>query len=137
MSDVNKDFDLELGNEIPEMPVGKKNKKPSQTDGVKLIDPEDDRENWPTIIIDAADGMPNYEFVAAHGTKKNGSVFGHELQIMRGVEVQVPPSVVYGLRDTMATHYIQRRDPLTGQNIMIKQERSSIPWRLVKGGKYC
>lgn len=103
---------------------------------VKFIDPEMDRENWPTIIIEMEEGKPNYEFVTSHGTMKNNKPFGHELQIMRGVEVPVPPSIVESLQRTVATHFVPRRDPVTGRLNMERQDRSAIPWRLVKAGKY-
>lgn len=99
------------------------------------IDPEDDRENWPTIYIDSEEGKPNYEYLAVHGTKKNGQPFGHELQVMREVSVQVPPSIVHMLRSAVSTHYSQRRGP-DGRNQLVRQNRSAIPWRLVDGGKY-
>jgi len=101
-----------------------------------FIDPEDDRENWPTIRIESEEGKPNYEYVSAHGTKQNGDSFGHELQIMRGVDVKVPPSIVHTLMDAVSTHIFMRRDPITGRNIQDRQDRTACPWRLVRGGKY-
>jgi hypothetical protein len=103
----------------------------------KALDPEDDRDNWPTIHIEMEENRPNYEYLASHGTKKDGTAFGHELQVMRGVDVKVPPSIVYMLRDAVAAHYVQRRDPVSNKMTMIRQDRSSIPWRLINGGKYC
>lgn len=100
------------------------------------LDPEDDRENWPTIHIEMEDGKPNYEFLAMHGTKKNGQPFGHELQVMRGVDVKVPPSIVNMLRMAVAAHYVPTRDPQTGKSKLQRQDRSSVPWRLIHGGKY-
>jgi len=100
------------------------------------IDPEYDRENWPTILIDMEDGKPNYEFLSVHGTLGNGEPFDHDLKVMRGVNVQVPPSVVNMLRTAISAHYTQRKDPVTGTNIMIRSDRSAVPWRLVRGGKY-
>jgi len=102
----------------------------------KEIDPEYDRENWPTIMIDMEDGKPNYEFLSVHGTLKNGEPFDHDLKVMRGVNVQVPPSVVNMLRTAVSAHYVQRQDPVTGTSIMVRSDRSAIPWRLVRGGKY-
>jgi len=102
----------------------------------KKLDPEMDRDNWPTVHIEMEEGKPNYEYLAAHGTMKDGRPFGHELQVMRGVDVQVPPSIVYALQDSIASHYVQRRDPVSGRQSMIRQDRSSIPWRLIKAGKY-
>ncbi len=101
-----------------------------------MIDPEDDRKNWPTIMVDMEDDKPNYEFLAAHGTKKDGAPFSHELQVMRGVNVQVPPSIVYVLRDAISTHFIPIRNQTTGKMDLARQDRSALPWRLVKGGKY-
>lgn len=103
---------------------------------VVALDPERDRKNWPTIHLEAEEGKPNYEYLAAHGTMKNGDPFGHELQVMRGVDVQVPPSIVYVLQDAVGAHYAQSRDPVTGRMRMNKQDRSAVPWRLIKGGKY-
>lgn len=109
---------------------------PKSPKSPEFIDPEDDKENWPTIMIDPEKGAPNYEFVAAHGTKADGTPFGKDYQIMRGIEVAVPPSVVNVLKLAMATTYEQAQDPVTGKNKLIRQDRSSIPWRLVKPGKY-
>lgn len=102
----------------------------------KFIDPEDDRENWPTIRIELEDGKPNYEFISVHGTKQDGSPVGHDLQVMRGVDVKVPPSVVNALREAVSAHYVPRRDPQTGRNSLERQDRSAIPWQLVRAGKY-
>lgn len=124
------DFGLDLAPEQPAPSIKGKVK------AAKEIDPEDDRANWPTIRIDAEEGMPNYAYVSANGTKKNGEPFGWDMQIMRGVDVQVPPSIVYCLQDAVATHIFMRRDPITGRNIQERQNRASIPWRLVRGGKY-
>jgi hypothetical protein len=144
---VNDDFDLG-GTEEFVLPAPKKGKgktvvvnapiaaasEPVEAELIEL-DPEEDRANWPTIRIDSEDGKPNYEFVAAHGTLKNGESFGHELQLMRGVDVQVPPSIVYALRDMIATHHVPVRDA-SGRVSLHRQDRSAIPWQLVKGGKY-
>jgi hypothetical protein len=103
---------------------------------VDEIDPELDKENWPVITIDPVKGHPNYEFVAAHGTLKNGQPFSKECQIMRGVEVAVPPSIVNVLKIAVSASYTQVPDPLTGKNMMVRSDQSSVPWRLVKPGKY-
>jgi len=100
------------------------------------IDPERDKDNWPTIIIDMENEKPNYEYVAAHGTMRDGSPFSRECQIQRGVEVKVAPSIVRVLQTAVSAHFVQRPDPITGKMIMDRQDRSSIPWRLVKAGKY-
>lgn len=102
----------------------------------EAIDPEDDRDNWPEIEIDYEDGKPNFEFLAASGTRKNGKPFNHELRVMRGTPVAVPPSIVNMLRETKRTTYRQRRDPETGRNVMVPEDRPPIPWRLVEKGKY-
>ncbi len=101
-----------------------------------VIDPELDRENWPIIMIDNEDGKPNYEFVAAHGTLRNGDAFSRECQIMRGVEVPVPPSIVNVLNLAVSAHYKHVKDPETGNNKLVRSDRSSVPWRIVKPGKY-
>jgi hypothetical protein len=138
---VNDDFDL---GETEEFVLPGKGKAPSKVEVaeevlevVELVelDPEEDRANWPIIRLDSEEGKPNYEYIAAHGTMRNGQSFGHELQIMRGVEVQVPPSIVYVLRDMIATHHVPVRDS-SGRVKLERQNRSSIPWQLVKGGKY-
>lgn len=97
------------------------------------LDPEEDRENWPVIHIEMEDEKPNYEYLAAHGTMQNGQPFGHELQVMRGVDVAVPPSIVYSLRDAISSHYSSRRDS-SGKTSLVKQDRSAVPWRLVSPG---
>lgn len=152
---MNDEFDLgvDLGmtpeDIVPNLDVPKKGKKPAAKKAAPpaaadapppkqepFIDPEDDRDNWPTIKIDAEEGKPNYEYVSAHGTKQNGEPFGWDMQIMRGVDVKVPPSIVYCLQDAVSTHIYMRRDPITGRNIQERQDRSATPWRLVRGGKY-
>lgn len=147
---VNDEFDLDGIDGLAEKPKAKvtpakktaKKAAPSKAEPEVVeaervvLDPEDDRENWPTIHVDSEEGKPNYEYLAAHGTKKNGSSFGHELQVMRGVDVKVPPSIVYNLQDAVSAHFSPSRDPLTGKNNLIRTNRSSIPWRLIKGGKY-
>ena len=99
------------------------------------LDPEEDRENWPIIHIEMEDEKPNYEYLAAHGTMQNGQPFGHELQVMRGVDVAVPPSIVYALRDAISSHYSSRRDS-SGKTSLVKQDRSAIPWRMVNPGPH-
>ncbi len=145
---VNDEFDLdsELSGvdtahvKVPAKGKGKGNAKadpesaqaaPAKAD----LDPEEDRGNWPIIHIEMEDEKPNYEYLAAHGTMQNGQPFGHELQVMRGVKVAVPPSIVYALRDAVSSHYSSRRNP-SGKTIMVKQERSAIPWRMVNPGPH-
>lgn len=105
---------------------------PTPSKKSKAIDPEDDRANWPTIHIDFEDGKPNYEFLAARGTKKDGTPFTHELKVQRGVDVQVPPSIVDVLRNAQEARYSQAdlSQPVRRTN------RSGIPWQLVNKGKY-
>ena len=134
---TSEELDLGLGDiDIQPIPEQKSKKKADAPAKAGAIDPEDDRDNWPVIHIEMEDGKPNFEYVAAHGTKRDGTPFGHELQVMRGVDAKVPPSIIYCLRDAVSDHYVQRRDPMTGQMTMEKQNRSAIPWRMVKGGKY-
>lgn len=130
MSDANTDFEIDLEGTAPaEVPT--KNKKKA------TIDPEHDRDNWPVIHIEMEEDKPNYEYLAAHGTLKNGQPFGHELQVMRGVDVAVPPSIVNMLRTSVAAHYRHVPNPQNPKKMMlVRSDRSSIPWRLVKGGKY-
>jgi hypothetical protein len=116
----------------------KDNKAPAKkVAAAKNIDPEDDRDNWPVIQVDHEDGKSNFEFISVSGTKKDGKPFTHDLRVMRGVDVPVPPSVVGMLRSSMRAHYHQTQDPTTGRNIMHKTERPPIPWRMVEKGKYC
>lgn len=103
----------------------------------KALDPEEDRANWPTIFIDFEDGKPNYEYVGVSGTMKDGRPFTHSLQVQRGVDVVVPPSVVNMLRTTKQTHYHQTADPVTGRQVMHQNDRAPLPWRLIEKGKYC
>lgn len=102
------------------------------------IDPEDDRENWPTIYIDFEEGKGNFEFITASGTKRNGAPFQHDLQIQRGVNVKVPPSAVHNLRDAVSTQYRSVPDPAQGgrRNKLISFDKSALPWQLVDPGKY-
>lgn len=118
--------------EIPELE--EEMKAPAKK--VKAIDPEDDRENWPVISIDFEDGHPNYAFCGASGTKKDGSPFTHSMQIQRGVDVSVPPSIVNMLRSAKEARYNQVANPITGRQDMIKTERSGLPWHIVEKGKY-
>ena len=145
MNDEYKDLDLGIEDEetleVPKKAPKKPSKEAAPTEAQEMeimpeIDPEMDRVNWPTIHIEMEDGKPNYEFVSASGTMKNGKPFGHDLQIMRGVDVQVPPSIVHVLRDAIATHHVPRRDPSNGKLKMERQDRSAVPWRLIKSGKY-
>lgn len=103
----------------------------------KVLDPEEDKENWPTIFVDYEDGKPNFEFIHVAGTMKDGRPFEHSLRVMRGVDVKVPPSVVNMLKTTKQTHFHQTPDPVTGGMTMNRSDRSPIPWRLTEKGKYC
>jgi hypothetical protein len=128
-NDLGLNDDASVDMEAPE-PVKPKKAQPK-------VDPERDKKNWPEIMIEMESGKPNYEFLSAHGTDQEGRPFGHDLQVMRGVPVKVPPSVYNMLKESVADHYIQVRDPDTGRNKMIRQERSTVPWRPVNPGKYC
>ena len=124
----------ELGLELEEV-MADEEPKP-KTPKKKVIDPEDDRENWPVIQIDFEDGHPNYAFCGASGTKQDGSPFTHSLQVQRGVDVKVPPSIVNMLRSAKEARYNQVPDPVSGRVNMVKTERSGIPWHIVEKGKY-
>ena len=130
MADANTDFGIDLENTAPAEVPAKRSKK-------EAIDPELDRDNWPVIHIEMEEDKPNYEYLAAHGTLKNGQPFGHELQVMRGVDVAVPPSIVNMLRTSVAAHYRHVPDPKNPKKMqLVRSDRSAVPWRLVKGGKY-
>jgi hypothetical protein len=103
------------------------------------IDPEDDRENWPTIQVETEDNKENYAFLAVSGTKADGKSFTHQLQVQRGVDVKVPPSVVNMLKTTKQTIFRQVEIFEGGapRMKMVRQDRPSIPWQLISGGKYC
>lgn len=116
--------------------MAKKNINEEFATEVNEIDPEHDKANWPTIHIDNVKELPNYEYVAAHGTYKDGSPLSREFQIMRGTDVQVPPSIVNVLKIAICTEYESKNDPMTGKNILVPVTRSSIPWRMVKQGNY-
>lgn len=101
----------------------------------KVLDPEDDRANWPTISISSEDGKPNYETVIVYGTKQDGTPFGHDLQIMRDTPVKVPPSVVNALKEAVSAHFHPKRGE-DGRQKLVRQDRPSIPWQLIDKGKY-
>lgn len=122
MSDENDNFGIPQ-NEAPPAAAAKK---------AKALDPEEDKVNWPTIFIDFEDGKPNYEFLGVSGTMKDGRPFTHTLQVQRGVDVPVPPSVVNMLRDAKAM--VGTQPDLTKP--MVRTNRSSLPWHLVEKGKY-
>ena len=134
---TSEELDLGLGDiDIQPIPEPKSKKKVETPVKASAIDPEDDRDNWPTIRIESVDGKPNYETIVCGGTRKNGKPFLHDLQIFRGHDVAVPPSVVNTLLEAVEAHHVPRRDPATGKSMLVKQNRSAIPWRMVKGGKY-
>ena len=134
---TSEELDLGLGDiDIQPIPEAKSKKKAEAPVRATAIDPEDDRENWPTIRIEPVEGKPNYETIVCGGTRKNGKPFLHELQILREHDVKVPPSVVNTLLEAVEAHHVPRRDPVTGKAMLMKQNRSAIPWRMVKGGKY-
>ena len=134
---TSEELDLGLGDiDIQPIPEAKSKKKAEAPVRAAAIDPEDDRENWPTIRIESVDGKPNYETIVCGGTRKNGKPFLHEMQILREHDVKVPPSVVNTLLEAVEAHHVPRRDPVTGKAMLMKQNRSAIPWRMVKGGKY-
>jgi hypothetical protein len=125
-----------LGTEFTEEPIVAKKPATKKAAPAEEIDPERDRDNWPVIYIEREKDRPNYEFLQVQGTYRDGSPLIHQLRVMRGVDVAVPPSIVRMLRDSIATHYEQRLDPMTNTITMERSDRSSVPWRLVSGGKY-
>jgi hypothetical protein len=135
---MNEEFDLGIPagpQDIPQ-PKPKAQGKKKDVSVAPEIDPEDDRANWPIIYVEFEEGKPNFEFMAVQGTKKDGTPFDHYLRVQRGVEVAVPPSIVHMLRDAISTHMKQVRNMQTGLNDRIFTDRSAVPWRLVKAGKY-
>jgi hypothetical protein len=102
----------------------------------KFIDPEQDRDNWPVIKIARVKGRPNFHYCSASGTLKNGKPFNHELKVMRGVDVPVPPSIVNMLQTSERTEYEQSYDPISGRGFLEASNVPPIPWQLIKGGKY-
>jgi len=129
------EFDLNDADLEAALEPAAKARKPKTVE--KVLDPEEDRENWPTIFIDFEDKKPNYEFVGVSGTMKDGRPFTHSMQIQRGVDAKVPPSVVNMLRSTKQTVYHQSPDPMTGRMNMNRSDRAPLPWRLIEKGKYC
>jgi hypothetical protein len=127
MSEFDLDEELSKADATPKKVPAKK---------AKVIDPEDDRKNWPVIEVDFEDQKPNFHYVSVAGTKKDGKPFQHDLKLQRGVEVPVPPSIVNMLRSTKKTVITQSQDPLTGRAVNHETERPPIPWRLVEKGKY-
>lgn len=128
---VNDEFDWGLGEETPAEPKEAKSKK------AKKLDPEEDRANWPTIQIAFEDAKPNFEFIGVAGTMKDGRPFSHQLRVQRGVDVQVPPSVVNMLRSTKQAHYHQKADAQTGRMELVRTDRPPLPWQLIDKGAYC
>lgn len=106
------------------------------------IDPEIDRENWPSIQLAHEDGKPNYAYLGVSGTHldKDGKTwipFTHAFQVRRGDIIQVPPSIVGMLQTTIETRFEQETDPVSGRIEMKRYDRPGIPWQLIKPGKYC
>lgn len=73
------------------------------------------------IIIDEVEGETNSEVVGVNG------VF---YQIQRGVEVEVPESVVEVLRNAIGTRWVQTQRA-DGRVDLVPRSYSTIPWRLV------
>ena len=82
---------------------------------------KDRKSGWPIVWIDAVDGQPNYEVVGV-----NGEIY----QIMREMEVPVPPPVLAVLRDAVAERIVQVHDP-NGGVLTKRQKYSAVPWRLI------
>lgn len=146
----NDEFDL---NEALDGADVKPQKVPAKK-AAKKIDPEDDRKNWPVIRIARVKGLPNFHYLSASGTRPGpmnsdgtpktdakdkpilGKPFNHELKVMRGVDVPVPPSIVNMLNSTFRTEYEQTYDPITGRGVLEASDVPPIPWQLVEKGKY-
>ena len=106
------------------------------------IDPEVDRKNWPTIQLSHEDGKLNYEYLGASGTHlgedgKTWKPFTHALQVMRGVPVKVPPSIVGMLQTSIEARFEDKTNPVTGRVELVRTERPALPWQLIDPGKYC
>jgi len=82
---------------------------------------KDRKAGWPIIVIDEVVGQPNYEVV---------SINGHVYQIMRAVEVPVPPEVVEVLKCAVEERIIQSRGP-AGLIETKRHKYYAIPWRVV------
>lgn len=142
MTDVNDEFGLDeaqVQEPAPKAPRGTKKAAAVAAEeavAVEEIDPNKDRANWPTIIIEMEKGAPNYEFLQVMGTYRDGSPLDYRSQVKRGVEVSVPPCVVHMLRNSQAAYYEQVHDPINNRNTLIRSDRSAVPWRLVRAGKY-
>lgn len=106
--------------------VGGTKTAPTNPDGSPKIVPIKNGDGTPKM-----DEMGNPQFITALGKP-----FQHDLKIMRGVDVAVPPSVVHMLQDTKKTKYHQTTDPVTGRSIMQPRDVPPIPWHLVEKGKY-
>jgi len=83
------------------------------------------RSEWPVIIIDEVEGMPNFHFVQVNGVP---------FQIQRGVETPVPPAVLGVLNDAVATRIVQQRDSRTGEVATKRHNYSSVPFRVLRWG---
>lgn len=85
--------------------------------------PVEEKIDWDkkkaVIFIDQEEGKPNYEFIGV-----NGKGF----QVMRGVEVTVPLSVVHVLENAVATRSItDDQGRVVGQ-----QNYHAIPFRVIR-----
>ena len=115
------DNDLVFGDKPAKKARAKKPAAPKVD--VKLSDkPSKNKQSgWPIIMIDEAMGHPNFEVVGING---------HIYQIMRSVEVPVPPEVVEVLKHAEEHYIIQSRGP-TGMVESNTMKKSAIPWRIV------
>jgi len=147
---MNDNNEFNLDDVLNDAPVN--HEMPEQV--AKKIDPEDDRENWPVIRIARVKGLPNFHYCATSGTRPGpmmadgtpkldakgkpilGKPFNHELKVMRGVDVPVPPSIVNMLRTSERTEYEQQYDPTTGRGFLGASEVPPIPWQLVEKGPH-
>lgn len=119
--------DLVFGEAVATKPARKPAaKKPAAKKAQPVVDEtpkagKNEQSGWPIVWIDAVEGLPNYETVGV-----NGKVY----QIMREIEVPVPPEVVEVLRNAIGTRLIDAAHPAGGITRKV-QKFSAIPWRLV------
>lgn len=98
-----------------ENPALGKGKKPA----AGVIAPNEKRYK---IVIEEEEGQLNYAVVGV-----NGDVF----QIMRGVEVEVPESVLEVLEHSKATRLVKETQP-DGKQIYVAREYATVPYRVLR-----
>ena len=94
-------LDLGLDSYVPEAPAAPK------------------KERRAVIMIDQEQGKPNYEYVGVNGK-------GYQIQ--RGVEVEVPASVVGVLDNAIATRSVT--DP--NGKVIGHQDYHAVPYRVIR-----